>query len=314
MFVFRYNDSASAPGLVIDDCPVPTPRPGEVLVRVHAAGVTPTELCWYPSTHNLDGTPRTGAILGHEFSGTIEAVGPGGDETSIGRAVFGMNDWFADGATADFCLAPLSSIATKPTDLSFAECAAVPIGALTAWQGLITRAKVKRGERVLIHGGSGAVGIFAIQLARDVGTNITTTASARNREFLKDLGAHEVIDYHTERFETSGGGFDVIFDCIGGDTLRRSWPLLAPEGRMVTIAAASEGTSDERTRNAFFIVQPDGTQLGKIAGLLEYRSLCVFVNILVPFSDASAAYVGTLPGKLGYGKTVIVNSQYQTTN
>lgn len=305
MHVFRYNDSTETPGLVIGNAAIPMPGLGEVLIRVHAAGVTPTELCWYPTTHKPDGSPRTGAIPGHEFSGTIEAVGPGGNADEIGSAVFGMNDWFADGATAEFCLASVTSIAHKPANLSFAESAAVPIGALTAWQGLIDRAKLKSGERILIHGGSGAVGIFAIQLAKRVGAYVITTASARNRDFLTRLGADDVIDYHAQRFEDCMALFDVVFDGVGGETLHRSWPLLVPNGRMVTIAADSEGTADERTKDAFFIVEPNGAQLGEIADLLESGEIRVFVDMLVPMSEAFAAYVGSIGGKLGYGKTVI---------
>ena len=127
---------------------------------------TPTELRWYPTTHAPDGGKRTGAIPGHEFSGIVEAVGPDVDPGHVGAEVFGMNDWFAEGATAEYCVAPSPSIAAKPYRLSHAEAASVPIGALTAWQGLFDRARLRARERVLIHGGSGAVGIFAVQLAR----------------------------------------------------------------------------------------------------------------------------------------------------
>ena len=179
MRVMRFNDSSDAPALLAGTAPVPHPGRGEMLIRIHAAGVTPTELQWYPTTHTKDGGKRDGAILGHEFSGVIEAVGADLTSEQIGREVFGMNDWFSDGATADYCIASASSVATKPASLSHFEAASVPIGALTAWQGLFDRSKLRRGERVLIHGGSGAVGVFAIQLARRAGAHVITTASAR---------------------------------------------------------------------------------------------------------------------------------------
>jgi NADPH:quinone reductase-like Zn-dependent oxidoreductase len=178
--------------------------------------VTPTELRWYPTTHALDGGRRTGAIPGHEFSGVVEAVAADVDPHQIGREVFGLNDWFADGASADYCLSALTSVEAKPSRLSHLEAATVPIGALTAWQGLFGRAKLKTGERILIHGGSGAVGVFAIQLARRAGAHVITTASARNSDFLSQLGANEVIDYRMDRFEDRARDLDVVFDAVGG--------------------------------------------------------------------------------------------------
>jgi NADPH:quinone reductase-like Zn-dependent oxidoreductase len=118
MKVMRFNDSSDAPALLAGTAPVPHPGRGEMLIRIHAAGVTPTELQWYPTTHTKDGGKRAGAILGHEFSGVVEAVGADLDSEQIGREVFGMNDWFSDGATADYCIASASSVATKPASLT----------------------------------------------------------------------------------------------------------------------------------------------------------------------------------------------------
>jgi NADPH:quinone reductase-like Zn-dependent oxidoreductase len=258
MKVMRFNDPPETAALSPDFVPVPQPNLGEILIRVHAAGVTPTESQWYPTTHTRGGEPRSGAIPGHEFSGVIEAVAPDVDPDQIGRKVYGMNDWFADGATAEYCLSVLTSVADTPSRLSHSEAASVPIGALTAWQGLIDRARLQAGERILVHGGSGAVGVFAIQLARRIGAHVVTTASARNFELLSQLGADEMIDYHAERYEERARELDVVFDTVGGETLQRSWSLLKPKGRMVTIAADSEGTKDERTEKAFFIVEPNG--------------------------------------------------------
>lgn len=302
MKVFRYNDSVDAPALVPGTAPVPVPAPGELLVRVHAAGVTPTELQWYPTTRAVDGSVRTGAIPGHEFSGTIEA----GDPDWIGREVYGLNDWFAEGATAEYCLTIPANIAEKPSQLTHAEAASVPIGALTAWQGLFDRAKLQAGERILVHGGSGAVGVFAIQFARRLGAHVTTTASARNFEFLAQLGANECIDYRTERFEEKVRDVDVIFDAVGGETLRRSWDLLKPGGRLVTIAADSEGSKDERIEKAFFIVEPNAKQLTDIAALIDRGELQVFVDAVVPLEMASEAYLGRISGRKGRGKVVLI--------
>jgi NADPH:quinone reductase-like Zn-dependent oxidoreductase len=303
--VMRFNDSSDAPALLAGTAPVPHPGRGEMLIRIHAAGVTPTELQWYPTTHTKDGGKRDGAILGHEFSGVIEAVGADLTSEQIGREVFGMNDWFSDGATADYCIASASSVATKPASLSHFEAASVPIGALTAWQGLFDRSKLRRGERVLIHGGSGAVGVFAIQLARRAGAHVITTASARNTEFLERIGANKVIDYKSARFEDRVREVDVVFDGVGGAALQRSWQVLKPAGRLVTIAADSEGTHDERTKAAFFIVEMNRQQLTELASLLDRGELKSFVDGIVPFSEASAAYLGAAERKSGRGKLVI---------
>ncbi|MEO8206655.1 MAG: NADP-dependent oxidoreductase [Chthoniobacterales bacterium] len=305
MRVFRFNDSLSSPALISDEIPIPTPGSGQKRIRIYAAGVTRSELVWYPTAHALNGAVRTGAIPGHEFSGVVDAVGSDLCADDIGQPVFGMNDWFTDGATAEYCLAPVSSLAPKPAGLTHMEAAAVPISALTAWQGLFDRAKLQSGERVLIHGGSGAVGTFAIQFAHHAGAHVITTASHRNFAFLAGIGANEVIDYHASKFEELAGTMDIVFDLVGGETLRRSWSLLKKEGRMVTIAADSEGQKDERTKSAFFIVQPNGAQLTEISRLFEQGSLRVFVDAEVPLARASEAYCGTIENRKGRGKTVI---------
>jgi len=288
------------------DVPVPAPRDGEVLIRVHAAGVTPSELLWSPTTQNKDGSPRNRAIPGHEFSGVVAALGKDIKDFSIGDEVFGMNDWFVDGATADYCTAPATSLAHKPKCLTHAEAAAVPIGALTAWQGLNDHAKLQAWERILVHGGAGAVGTFCIQLARHRGAKVIATASTRNVGFVSRIGADQVIDYAMDAFDRIVRGVDVVFDTVGGETLRRSWSVLKPGGRLVTVAADSENTNDAREKKAFFIVEPNHKQLAEIGEMLESGQLRVFVDEEVPFSSAAAAYNRETKRSLGYGKTVIV--------
>jgi NADPH:quinone reductase-like Zn-dependent oxidoreductase len=287
------------------DLPAPTPSDEEILIRVHATGVTPTELLWHPTNFTKEGKPRQDAVPGHEFSGVVEAVGDRAGGFYLGQAVYGVNDWFADGATAEFCLTTPSSIAPKPARLSHAEAATVPIGALTAWQGLMDRAAVSEGERVLIHGGAGAVGVFAIQLAKRAGAQVFTTASSRHREFLQQLGADHVIDYKTERFEEHLRDLDVIFDGVGGETLQRSWAVLKSDGRLVTVAAEGEDTKDDRTKAAFFIVEPKYAQLVEIAHLLDRGKLKTFVDATVPLQRAGEAYFGATERQHGYGKVVV---------
>lgn len=201
MRALRLERSSPKPLLVEQEIARPEPRHGEVLVRVRAVGVTPTELRWYPTTHTKEGTPREYAVLGHEFSGEIAEVGEGVAEFSPGEDVYGMNDWFAEGALAEYCVTRPEWIAPKPNRLSHEEAASVPISALTAWQGLLVRARLQPRERVLVHGGAGAIGLFAVQIARANGAHVLTTVSAVNAAFVKELGAHEVIDYRTTAFE-----------------------------------------------------------------------------------------------------------------
>ena len=295
-----------APTLAIAEVPMPAPGKGEVLIQVRAAGVTHTELRWYPTSHNKEGGPRGHAIPGHEFSGAVAQIGEEVDAFAVGDEVFGMNDWFTDGATAEYCVTLRASIARMPAALSLVEAAAVPIGALTAWQGLLDRAKLQAGERVLVHGAAGAVGVFAVQLAHLHGAEVIATASARHKEFVAQLGANRVIDYKNEAFEQMVRDVDVVFDAVGGETLAHSWGMLKSSGRVVTIAADSEGTDDQRTKDAFFIVEPNQQQLIEVGELLNTGRLRVFVDAQVPLDNAAAAYAGKIERKRGYGKVVIV--------
>ena len=242
---------------------------------------------------------------GHEFSGVIAAVGKQVEGFSAGQDVYGMNDWFADGAMAEYCVTQALSIAAKPVSLTHAEAASVPIGALTAWQGLVERAKVQSGERVLVQGGAGAVGVFAIQLARLRDAYVIATASARNLDFVRELGAERVINYQSAPFEREAGEVDVVFDTVGGETLRRSWSVLKPNGRMVAIASDGEQATDERTKQAFFIVEPNHSQLKDIGRLLDEGRLKPVVDAVVPFAEVPAAFAGKTEKKQGRGKVVV---------
>jgi NADPH:quinone reductase-like Zn-dependent oxidoreductase len=306
MRAMRLTNASGAGVIAEGEMAHPLPGAKDVLIQVHAAGVTPTEVQWYPSTHGKDGQPRIGAVPGHEFSGVIAAVGADVTELGVGDEVFGMNDWFADGAMAEFCLAQPAALARKPARLTHTEAASVPIGALTAWQGLIERAKIRRGETVLVHGGAGAVGIYAVQLAHNRGARVVATVCARNLEFVRELGADRVIDYRSVRFEEQVKDVDVVFDTVGGETLDRSWQVLKPGGRLVTIAADAEGTRDAREQKAFFIVEADGKQLAQIGEMLEQGALRTVVDSVVPFGEARLAYEGRVKDRLGRGKMVVM--------
>lgn len=299
------TSSSGSPELIRVEKPKPRPASHQVLVQVHAAGVTSTELGWYPTLHSKSGEPRSRPVPGHEFSGVVSDIGTEVPDVEIGDEIFGMNDWFEDGASAEFCLTIPASIAPKPAAISYPEAAAVPIGALTAWQGLFDRANLQPGERVLIQGGAGGVGVFAVQLARQHGAHVVSTAAPENFTFVQELGANEVLDYQLNYFDQRAGTFDVVFDVVGGETLERSWSLMKTGGRMVTIASQSEGHTDERIKRAFLLVESNREQLLHIGSLLETGRLRVVVDTVLPFSRASEAYFGNFPERRRQGKVVL---------
>lgn len=285
------------------DIPQPQPGPGQVLIRVAAAGTIRTELGWYPTTHDKSGGLRHNAVPAHEFSGTIAALGEGITDFTIGQHVYGMNDWFAEGALAEYCLTTPSAIAPAPLTLTPTQAATVPISALTAWQGLFDHGHLHPGDRVLVHGAAGSVGLFAGQIAHLHGAHVTGTAAGQDTDFARQLGIDQVIDYHTTRFEdVLTDLFDMIFDTVGGDLLIRSLPLLKRGGFAITVSSSNENASDERIRKAFFIVEPNQRQLMEIAALIDTYKLRTWVKAALPFAQANDAYTTSIPG---HGKIVI---------
>jgi len=223
------------------EMPRPEPGPGELLVRVHAAGVNP-----------LDYKIRDGAvkvllpfsfplILGTDLAGDVEAIGPGVTKFTVGDAVYSRLDNDRIGAFAEYAVVRESAAARKPARLDYTQSASLPLVGLTAWQALIEIARLRAGQKVLIHAGSGGVGTFAIQLAKHLGAQVTTTASARNRALVTSLGADVAIDYQTSRFEAVATDQDVVLDTQGGDTLLRSFEAVKPGGVVVTIGGRPDG-------------------------------------------------------------------------
>jgi NADPH:quinone reductase-like Zn-dependent oxidoreductase len=287
----RLHHIGGPKALLYEDAPKLIPKEHQVLVRVYATAITPTEFDWYPTFHTPEGGMRPfPIILGHEFSGVVEAVGSGCLDIQVGDPIYGLNDWFMDGAQAEYCLTVPANIAPKPVTLEHTHTAAVPISALTAWQALIDRAHLSAGQRVLIHGGAGGVGSFAVQLARHQSAHVIATASAANTDFVKALGADEVIDYQITPFETVVGDVDVVLDTVGGNTRDRSWGVLKKGGCLVTIAADAEGSKEQRVRDAFFIVEPNRHQLVNIAHLIDTGALRPVVGAIFSMENFRQAY------------------------
>jgi NADPH:quinone reductase-like Zn-dependent oxidoreductase len=198
-----------------------------------------------------------------------------------------------DGAEAEYTVALPSELAPKPGVLDHVQAAAIPLTALTAWQGLFDRANLVAGQTVLIHGAAGGVGVFAVQLARWAGAQVIATASARNRDFLRELGANEVIDYTTTRFEEVVKPVDVVFDTVGGDTLQRSWQVVKPGGMLVSVVSprpSDDVAKGHDARFAWFIVEPDREQLIQIGELIDAGHVRPIIDTVLPLSEARRAY------------------------
>lgn len=231
--------------LEVVDVPRPEPRTNEVLVRVHAASVNPTD--W---KHRRNGgfLGQPPFVLGWDLSGVVEAVGVGVARFSPGDEVFGMLSYpFGHGAHADYVTAPARWFAHKPASLDHVAAAALPLVSLTAWQALVENADVQPGQRVLIHAAAGGVGHVAVQIAKALGAYVIGTASAGKHDFLRELGADEVIDYRTQNFEEVARNVDVVLDTIGGDYSTRSLRTLRPGGIVVSIIPVG---SDDFPREA----------------------------------------------------------------
>lgn len=291
MKAIRLHHVGGPESLFYEDAPRPIPKNNQVLIRVCATAITPTEFAWFPTFHTPEGGKRPfPVILGHEFSGVVEAIGSECLGVRVGNNIYGLSDWFIDGAQADYCVTVPASIAPKPVTLEHTQAASVPISALTAWQGLIDHAHLSKGQRVLIHGAAGGVGSFAVQVARYQQAHVIATASAANTDVVKALGADDVIDYRITPFETVVGDVDVVFDTVGGDTRDRSWGVLRKGGRFVTIAADAEGATEQRVRDAFFIVEPNRNQLMNISRLIDTGVLRPVVGSIFSMEHFRQAY------------------------
>ncbi|HEV2189938.1 MAG TPA: NADP-dependent oxidoreductase [Stellaceae bacterium] len=229
------------------DAPDPVAGPGDVVVDIHAASVNAADYKMrLGGAHYQTGGLKFPHILGRDFSGVVSAVGPSAD-LKTGDEVFGVTIPGTEGAYAEKIAIKAAIVAKKPPKLSHEEAAAMALTSLTAIWALEDTAKLKRGETVLIQGGGGGVAGFAIQLAKHLGTTVITTASARNHDYVKKLGADRIIDYQKEDFTALGRVCDVVFDTVGGAVQSRSYDVLKPNGRLVWIAAGEAGFKTDRS-------------------------------------------------------------------
>jgi NADPH:quinone reductase-like Zn-dependent oxidoreductase len=284
----------------------PPLRPGDALVRVFAAAITPTELSWESTYTTHDGTDRLPSIPSHGVSGEVVQLEAELSGISVGDDVYGLTDFWRDGAAAEYVAVRAADLALRPTSLDHAHAAAMPLSALTAWQALCIRGWLSARQRVLIHGGAGGVGTFAVQIAHMLGAHVLATAASRDTGFVQQLGADIVIDYTTTRFEDVSGEVDLVLDTVGGETLRRSWTVVKPGGVVIsTVKKPSPAHAAQRgARGMFFVVEPNRGQLIDLAGLADAGRLRPVIASVFPLARARDAYTVGLAGHVR-GKIVV---------
>lgn len=308
MKAIRLHGRGGPDYLVYEEAPQPQPGPGEVLVRVAATAVIANELKWDETYQTASGVLRPLPIPGHDLSGVVAEIGPGVSDLAVGDAVYALLAFGRDGAEAEYAIALPDELAPKPRTLDNVQAAAVPLAGLTAWQALFTHAGLSAGQTVLIHGAAGGVGTYAVQLARWAGARVIATASARQHDFLRELGAEEVVDYATTRFEDVVHDVDVVFDMVGGDTLARSWQVAKAGGMIVSVVSPRPTQQSPRddVRFVWFIVEPNGEQLRQIGALLDAGRIRPIVAQVLPLAEARRAFEEAANGH-ARGKIVLTD-------
>ena len=306
MKAIRVHGRGGPDHLSYDDAPKPQPGPGEVLVRVGASAIIATELTWDETYQTSAGDPRPLPIPGHDLAGVVAAVGSGVTDFAVGTEVYALTAFDRDGAEAEYAIALPGELAPKPQTLDMVQAAAVPLAALTAWQALFIHAHLSKGQTALIHGGAGGVGSYAVQLAHWAGARVITTASARHHDFLRGLGADQVIDYTTTSFESVVHDVDVVFDTVGGETLARSWQVVKDGGVVVSVVSPRPADDPTQTRARFvwFIVEPSGEQLRAIGDLIDTGQIQPIVSQVFPLAEARNAWEAAASGH-ARGKIVL---------
>lgn len=304
------QDEPGGPGVLkIVETARPEPGSGEVLVRVHAAGVNPADWKTRAAGRFHDGT-KPPFTLGWDVSGVVEAVGFGVALFRPGDEVFGMPRFpHPAGAYAEYVTAPARHFAPKPANVDHVHAAALPLAALTAWQALVDTADVQPGERVLIHAAAGGVGHLAVQIAKARGAYVIGTASAGKHAFLRDLGADELVDYRESDFAEVVEDVDVVLEMMGGDHPARSLPILKPGGgRLVSIlpldASLVAAAEARGVRAGFVLVEPDHHALREIAALVADGRLRPEVQDAFPLEKAADAHAAGETGRTA-GKIVL---------
>jgi NADPH:quinone reductase-like Zn-dependent oxidoreductase len=294
------DQAAGMAGVKLVKLPEPQAAINDVVVQVHASGFTGDELAWPSSWTDRVGRDRTPSIPGHEVAGVVTALGYGTTGLSIGQRVFGLTDWYRDGALAEYVAVEGHYLTPLPGDVEFTTGAALVMPGLTAWQGLFEHGRLQAGQSVLVHGAAGVVGSMASQLARDAGAYVIGTGRAGARQAALDFGAQEFVDLDNDALEDVGE-VDLVFDVLGGDIAKRSAGLIRAGGTLVTVT----GPSETRPANGLtidFVVVPDRARLSELVQRVRDGRLRTNIGKVVALDDAVAAFNRTERVK---GKTII---------
>ena len=298
MYAVRLKTPNGPAGLVYEQIEIPQPKSGEVLVRVHAASITRDELDWP--------TNRLPAIPSYEVSGLVAEFGDHVDGFAIGDEVYALSAFNRDGAAAEYVIVPQELLALKPRSLDHVQSAAIPMTALTAWQGLFEHGHLEKGKRVLIHGATGGVGHMAVQLARWCGAHVIGTVSSANVEIARNIGVSEIVDTSTTHFERTIRDIDLVFDTAGGERLERSPAVIRKGGRLISVATEppKEYANSLGVEALYFVVSPNREQLSEIAHLVDDGCLQPVIAEVFPLSQAREAFERCQTHR-GVGKIVL---------
>ncbi|HEY4272243.1 MAG TPA: NADP-dependent oxidoreductase [Candidatus Udaeobacter sp.] len=275
--------------LKMEQVPRPEPQQDEALVRVIASSVNPADPLTLSGKYAKEFGTHLPLIPGYDISGVVEKTGANVTRLKVGDAVYGYPTF--GGGWADYVTVKEWEVAAKPKSLNFVETAAVPMGALTAWQALVDVAKLQPGQTILIHGGSGGVGSFAVQIAKARGARVIATASTSNQDLLKQLGADVAVDYTKTNFEDVAKDVDAVLDPVGKETLARSYGVVKKGGIVMSLVARPDPVELQKhgIRGAGMSVHPDAEDLTEIAGLIDSGKIKPVVTQILPLSDAVKA-------------------------
>jgi len=294
------DPSAGIAGMTLVERPEPKAAINDVVVKVYAAGFVGTEIEWPSTPTDRLGRDRTPSVPGHELAGVVAALGYGTTGLSIGQRVFGLADWYRDGALAEYVAIEARNLAPLPGDVDFSVGASLPISGLTAWQGLFQHGRLQAGQTVLAHGAAGAVGSIVTQLAREAGAYVIGTGRAADRQKVLDFGANEFLDLQSDVLEDASG-VDLVFDVIGGEIGKRSAGLIRSGGILVSVVGPVEARPASGTA-VDFVVEADRAQLTEIVLRVRDGRLRTNIGDVTSMEEAIVTLNSTKRAK---GKTVI---------
>ncbi|MGO6814529.1 NADP-dependent oxidoreductase [Rhizobium brockwellii] len=330
MKAFLIDHYKKGSALRLGQSPEPQLRENDVMVEIHAASVNPLDAKIRDGEFKLILPYRLPLVLGNDVAGIVVRVGANVRQFKPGDAVYARPDQDRIGTFAEYIAIDAADVALKPANLSMEEAASIPLVALTAWQALVERAKLQKGQRVLIHAGSGGVGTIAIQLAKHLGAHVATTVSTANIDLVKSLGADVVVDYRKDDFEKVLKGYDVVLNSLGKDTLEKSLAVLKPGGKLISISGPPDpdfarengfgwllqqvmrllsfGIRRKSKRRgigySFLFMTANGAQLGKITSLIEAGAIRPVIDRAFPFEKTNEALDYVETGRVK-GKVVI---------